>query len=220
MSNLTPQDPITTAIKESAKIAEKFLGQLVNPALEEGGGMLSDTVKFWRFKNQINLVLKAKTFLENKGIVPHKVLPKTLLPIIENGSLEEDENMKDRWSAMLANAADPNSNSIIRPGYPDILKQLSPLEIKILDTFYDQVKDKPKDEQDKTGIIKEKVITFAHISSDEYDILVGNLFRLGLCQTPSSKGGATIGNYPLALRTYDFIELTPMGIDFIKACRY
>ncbi|MES2223442.1 MAG: Abi-alpha family protein [Patescibacteria group bacterium] len=220
MSDLTPQDPITTAIKESAKIAEKFLGQLVNPALEEGGGMLSDTVKFWRFKNQINLVLKAKSFLENKGITPNKVLPKTLLPIIENGSLEEDEGMKDRWSAMLANAADPNSNSIIRPGYPDILKQLSPLEIKILDTFYDQVKDKPKDEQDKTGIIKEKVIKFAGVSGDEYDILVGNLFRLGLCQTPSSKGGTTIGNYPLVLRTYDFIELTPMGIDFIKACRY
>lgn len=220
MNNQLPMDSANKAIEEAAKIAEKFLGKLVNSALEEGGGILSDTVKFWRFKNQINLAIKAKDFLASKGIEPTKVLPKTLLPILEKGSLEEDEDMKNKWASMLANASDATSSINVRPGYPEILGQLSPLEVKILDTFYDQLKDKPKEEQAKTGIMKEKVLTYARISSEEYDILVENLFRLGLCRTPSSKGGVTIGDYPMVLRTYDFIELTPLGIDFIKSCRY
>ena len=219
MSDL-PIDPLSKTIEETAKIAEKFLGKLVNPSLDEGGGILSDNVKFWRFKNQINLVIKAKKFLEDKGIEPSKVLPKTLYPILEHGSLEEDENIKNKWSAMLANAADGTSEVNVRPGYPEILKQLSPLEVKVLDTFFDQIQNKTQEEKNKTGIVKEKVLLYAEILSEEYDILVDNLFRLGLCRTPSSQGGATIGKYPMVLRTYDLIELTPLGYDFIRSCRY
>jgi hypothetical protein len=111
--------------------------------------------------------------------------------------LEEDEEMRDKWSAMLAHAADTSSDVQIRPSYPEILKQLSALEVKLLDKFYDSIKEKPKEEQENNGILKEKVFKVFDISSNEYDVLVENLFRLGLCQTPSSKGGVTIGEYQL-----------------------
>lgn len=207
-------------VEESAEIARHFLGKLLDPAAEEGGGILSDTVKFWRFKNKIKLTLKAKDFLESKGINPRKVLPKTLYPILENGSLEEDEDMQTRWSAMLAHAADPTSLTKVRPSYPEILKQLSPLEAHLLDGFYESVKHKPENEQKISGIVKEKVLRIFGISSKEYEILVENLFRLGLCQTPSSEGGMTIGGHPIVIRTYDFIKITPLGEDFIKSCKY
>ena len=71
------------AIKQSFEAAKEFVGKLVNPALTEGGGIIQDTIKFWRFKNQINIALKAKQFLEEKGIEPVKVLPKTLVSILE-----------------------------------------------------------------------------------------------------------------------------------------
>lgn len=219
MDNLLPDDPASKVLKEAAKMAKDFLDKLVTPALEEGGGILSDNVKFWRFKNQINIALKAKSFLESKGINPGKVLPKTLLPILESGSLEENEDMKNRWAAMLANAADPTTQIKIRPSYPEILKQLSPLEAKLMDNFYESIKDGAKEDIENQGIMKEKVLKVFEISSDEYDIIAENLFRLGLCQTPSSKGGVSIGDYPIVLRTYDFIKLTPLGIDFIKACK-
>jgi hypothetical protein len=51
MNDLIPKDPTSKAMEEAAKIAEKFLGKLVGPALEESGGILSDNVKYWRFKN-------------------------------------------------------------------------------------------------------------------------------------------------------------------------
>jgi hypothetical protein len=220
MNDLIPIDPANKAIEEAAKIAEEFLGKLVNPALEEGGGILSDTVKFWRFKNSINLVLKAKQFLEQKGIQPRKVLPKILIPIIENGSLEEDAEMQTRWSSMLAHSADPSSLIKIRPSHPEILKQLSPLEVKILDNFYESIKDKSPEEQKNSGVVKNKAIKIFELSSEEYDVLVENLFRLGLCQPPTTEGGMTVGEYPMALRTYEFVKLTPLGVDFIRSCKY
>jgi len=104
-------------IKQSFKTAKEFLGKLVNPGLEEGGGIIQDTIKFWRFKNQINITLKAKKFLEEKGIEPVKVLPKILVSILENGSLEEDESMQDKWAALLANSADPNKRYSVKPSF-------------------------------------------------------------------------------------------------------
>jgi len=220
MTGLQQKDPIGMAIEEAAKLAKDFLDKLINPALEESGGILADNIKFWRFKNQINIVLKAKAFLDKKGIDPKKVLPKTLIPILENGSLEEDEEMKEKWAALLANAADPTSKLTIRPSYPEILKQLSLFEIKLLDNFYESINKNSKEDIENSGIVKEKVLKIFTISSEEYDIVAENLFRLGLCQTPSSKGGVTISNYPVVLKTYDFIKLTPLGEDFIKACKY
>ena len=220
MNSILPTDPLNKSIEEAAKIAENFLEKLVSPSLEEGGGMLGDIVKYWRFKNKINLTLKTKDFLEKKGIIPAKVPLKTLVPIIENGSLEEDDEMRDKWSAMLAHAADPTSKIKIRPGYPEILKQMSSLEVKLLDGYYESTKYKPLQEQKDSGIVKEKVLSIFGLSSEEYNIIVENLFRLGLCQTPSSEGGVSIGSHPMVLRTYDFIKVTPLGIDFIIACKY
>ncbi len=216
-------DPITDlakkSIEESAKIAEKFLGKLISPALEEGGGILSDTMKFWRFKNQINLVLKAQAFLTSRGIDPVRILPKTLIPILEHGSLEEDSEMQDRWAALLAHAADPILGQQVRPSYPEILKQLSPIEARILEAFYDSMKDVPIDDREKHGMIKARVLDVFSLSDEEYKVIVDSLVRLGICQWPTSLGGVTIGDSPMILRSYDFISLSPLGSDFIKACK-
>lgn len=226
MNDLTPQDPnpmnraIDKTIEESIKAAKEFLDDLVGPSIKGIGGILGDQVNYWRLKHTVNLVEKTKSFLEKKKIKPTRVPLKTLFPIVENGSLEEEEDMRSKWSAMLANAADPSSEVEVRPSYPQILKELSPLEVKILDDIYEFTKDIAKEKRKSTGIIKEKVIQAFNISSQEYDIIADNLFRLNLCQPPTTEGGATIGKYPIALRTYEFIQLTTLGTDFVKACKY
>jgi len=80
MSDLpVPTDPMSSAIEkgieEAAKAAKDYLDKLVVPGLEQGGGIIGDTVAYWRFKNKVNLVLKAKAFLEAKGIEPKRLLP-------------------------------------------------------------------------------------------------------------------------------------------------
>ena len=71
---------------------------------------------------------------------------KTLLPTLENGSLEEDTMLQEKWANMLANAVTMRSE--IKPNYAEILKDLSPLEVEILDKLYEE-SNKEQDYQKK-----------------------------------------------------------------------
>jgi len=218
-------DPQTTAlakegIKELVQAAEKFLGKLVTPGLEEGGGIIQDSVKFWRFKNQVNIALKAEKFLRKKGIKPQQILPKTLVPLLEDGSLENNDEMQSKWAALLANAANPKSKVSVKPSFPGILKELSPLEAKLLDQLFDNINKQPKGKRFQTNFAKDKILQFLKVTPDEFDVIADNLFRLNLCQPPASFGGVSIGKFPIVLRTYDVIMFTPLGYEFVKACRF
>lgn len=118
---------------------------------------------------------------------------------------------------MLAHAADSSSEVKIRLGYPEILMQLSSIEVKLLDEFYSSIKEKLKQ---NTAISKNEILKVFDVSSAEYDILVGNLFRLGLCERMAPDGGSKISDFPAILGTYNVIRLTPLGIGFIRACKY
>ena len=205
------------AIEESVAVAKEFAGKLVNPALEEGGGLLQDTIKFWRFKNQINIVLKAKAFLEKKGIDPQLVLPKTAVPLLEKGSLENDETMQDRWAVMLANAASPGGQDGVKPSFPDVLANLSPQEVALLDLLFDDIISNPK-RFEKTFDSSE-MASLIHISVQEFEVILGNLIRLGICQPPASHGGIRIGEFPIVMGTLKGFCLTPFGYAFIQACK-
>ena len=208
------------AIKQSLEIAKNFVGKLVDPALEEGGGIIQDTIKFWRFKNQINIILKAKKFLEEKSIEPAKILPKVLVSILENGSLEEDATIQDKWAALLANAADPNKRYFVKPSFAGILKELSTLEVVLLDKIFDEVNQNKNPNKVEIFFDKEKICQNFQTNEDEFDIMADNLFRLNLCQPPASFGGVKIGEYPVQLRTYKLIGFTRLGYEFVKACRF
>lgn len=208
------------AIKQSFETAKEFVGKLVNPALEEGGGIIQDTIKFWRFKNQINIILKAKKFLEEKDIEPTKVLPKTLVSILENGSLEEDATIQDKWAALLANAADPNKRYSVKPSFTEILKELSPIEIVLLDKMFDEVNQNKNPNKVEIFFDKEKICQNFQVDKNQFDVIADNLFRLNLCQPPASFGGVKIGEYPVQLRTYKVLGFTQLGYEFVRACRF
>lgn len=205
-------------LKESFKTAKEFAGKLVSPALEEGGGIIQDNLKLWRLKNQINILLKAKKFLEDKGIDPKKVLPKTLISILENGSLDEEEEMQNKWAALLANAASSNHNT--KQSFAKILNELSPLEARLLDKLFEEASKETGKKRFELNFSKDKIMEVFGISSDEFDIIADNLFRLNLCQAPASHGGVSIGEFPIVLRTYKFISFTPLGYSFVKTCRF
>lgn len=220
MGDLIPKNPSDKVIEETVKAAKEFVGKLLNPTLEETGGIIGDQINFWRFKNKVNIVLKAKAFLEEKNIDPQPILPKTLIPIIENGSLEEDETLQTKWASMLANAADPDSGVEVRPSYPDILNQLSPPEVRLLDIIYDEYEQSSDEKKEALSFSKEAVMKNFKLSSEEHDLMMDNLFRLNLCQPPASHGGVRIGKYPISLRTYELFQLTALGRQLVKSCRY
>jgi hypothetical protein len=208
---------------EVAKEAKEFIGKLINPSLEETGQLLGDNIRYWRFKNQVSILIKAKRYLESKGIEPQCIPLKTLVPLLEYGSLEEDENLKAKWAALLANAADSDYQMNMEVGFIDILRQLSPLEASILDSLYNQyLSTSNHSEQLYT---QEKILKISGISTKQYHIVVGNFFRLNLLQPFTTADGTVSfddveGDFPLALQTTKVLEFTEYGIAFMENCRF
>ena len=217
MPNLpASKDPMNTAIEkgieEAAKAAKDYLDKLLTSGLEQTGGIIGDTVAFWRFKNKVNLVLKAKAFLEAKGIEPGRVLPKVVAPLLEAGSLEEESDMKDRWAALLASAAtDPNK---VPPAFPRILSEISSKEALILEWMTDRV-------HQQIGRFSNgaEIRDVHHLATWEYELLMGNLIRLNLCRpTQNPVDGIVIGRIT-EWDSYQELQFTRLGYAFVGACR-
>src|SRR4051812_2714567 len=83
----------------------RFMGTIAGSARLQVGELVGDEVKFWRFRRSLKHAEKAKKLLDDAGIEPHAVPFRTLVPLIESASLDDDESMTDRWAALLANAA-------------------------------------------------------------------------------------------------------------------
>jgi hypothetical protein len=54
---------------------------------------------------------------------------------MQNASLEGDDNLQDKWAALLANAADPTQATVL-PAFPEILRQLSNHDARFLSRLY------------------------------------------------------------------------------------
>lgn len=209
---------IQTNVNVEVGAIEKFVAAIIPNFVKEAGGILSDQVREWRYKNQIRILGKAKKYCEQHSITPGKIDLKFLVPLIENAALEEDENMQNKWAALLANAAANNEN--VRPSFIDILKQLNHQEALILDALYNHASQETNyEERQIMQFSKEKVQQNFKIADKTIDVILDNLFRLNLCRPPGSHHGAKLGKYPFALQTNEIFELTPLGYTFVNACK-
>jgi hypothetical protein len=115
---------------------------------------------------------------------------------------------------MLANAATQDQS--VLPLFPALLKELSSMEVLILDKLYMEFTNsttKP------VQFDKNKIRVTFSLNESDMDVMVENLFRLNICSSPGSVG-AMIGRYPFSVHTNEIFELTALGIAFIIACRF
>lgn len=121
----------STTIEKGLDLAKDFLQSVVKPSLDEIGQLFADNVKVWRVNNQIRNLRKVEKIIKEKGITTKLINLKVLFPYLDGVSFEEDETLQDMWANLFVNYIDAKKNlSIIV--YPDILKQLSTNEVKIL----------------------------------------------------------------------------------------
>ena len=113
-----------------------FVNKILGPGADELGTMIAERARIYRLQNTFNVFRKAKEMANNAGFEPQQVNLKTLLPLMEGASLEEDSKLSDKWAALLANSSDPAKTSIIKPVYAEILSQMTPQEAEILDKVF------------------------------------------------------------------------------------
>ncbi len=115
---------------------EKFMSILLGPSVNEYGELFADKVRFRRFKNQVKIFNKTREILEKNGLEPKELNLKTLVPLIEKSSIEEDELLQDKWANLISNIATTPENGL-EPKLINTLSSLSSLEAKILDFIHE-----------------------------------------------------------------------------------
>ncbi|MCL1690466.1 Abi-alpha family protein [Elizabethkingia anophelis] len=130
----------SSTIDKGLEIAKKFVDKLIMPSVEETGLLVKDHITMWRFKNQIKMLNKAMGYCEKNNINPKKITLKVLAPLLEYSSLEENEEIQDKWAILLSNLIDSHQN-IENHIFPYILSQLSKEEFFPLEEIYnDKIK--------------------------------------------------------------------------------
>ncbi len=144
------------ATTEISKGAVGLLQALLGPATEEAGQIFADRIRYWRWKNSLSILEQANQTLIDKGITPQPIPLKTLMPIMEGISVEdESENLKAKWVNLISNAAAGKS---IHPKYIKLFSDLDGTDAIILDTAFSL-------HRSKEGDLIRKYFNFHHFST-------------------------------------------------------
>ena len=123
--------PLVAAVPLS-KIAIQILG----PAADEFAERLRDRVRLYRYGRQLECVRKAEKMVHDAGFAPRAVPIKTLFPLLEGASLEENDDLHTMWAALLANAAGPRRDEIVRPDFVRILREMTPQDALVMNDAF------------------------------------------------------------------------------------
>lgn len=152
---------------------------------------------------------RAAALLATVGREPQPVEPKLLIPLVQAAALETDETLTANWAALLANAADPEQHVTVQPGFAEVLRQLMPIDVLLLDSLYNS----PEGSGLLTGQRMLKQFNGPGMDYASVTLSVDNLIRLHLCGGSTQK--AALFSNP---DRPDTIAATPFGRQFMQAC--
>jgi hypothetical protein len=191
--------------EEIAPEIGRFVGTIAGSPSFEIGELIAGHFRYRRFKQGINQMQKAQKLLENAGLDAHRVPMRTLVPLLEGVSTEDQESMSDRWAALLANAAGAQMN--VPPSFPNVLSELEPIQAHMLDRAYDAAMlVSPELRVDRSFGISS--LTF-HLNNDDLGYHLDNLARVNLVSHAPDETGDL----------YRVLLITAFGIAFVRACR-
>lgn len=203
------------------KTATDYTGVIVRPVLDELVGILTDTVGYWRLKNRVNVIIKAKEFCEKKNVDPGKVLPNIFVPLIEEAGNTDDPSLSEMFARLLASHLDPDAHHV-HPSFAKVLGQMSSMDARILQIIDDKEKQhyarlklgeelKSIDWDDIT-LIWTVMIQDGSVVPSEVGLCFKNLQRLGLLNETAFIIASEEN------RSLQGIEITDFGRRLLIAC--
>lgn len=229
---MSAENPITTAAKatqEIAKTAGKAIdateraARFVSGPIKQVVGMLDDKLRFTRWERRVRLIQSADKFADDAGIKlsPENVPLNLAVDLMLEGSLEEDDDLQDRYAALLTNAADADAEYPTKRMHVFMLKQMGTLEVRILDILFvspggPMIDDLSGEYIEPSKIEYDDVNKRAFFNpfpepKEELQIALENLTRLGcIRETLSFMHGVDIR---------ERAHLTKLGKSFVGACK-
>lgn len=209
----------TGKITEAAREVGGFLAKYTGGPLAQAMGIFEDRLAYARWERQVRLMDRADEFLAQRGqSFPNRKLPLNLaIPILQAGSLEEDDKLQDRYASLLASAADASAQIEIRRAFVSILEDLTPLDVEVLDAIYIFELASPPATDGTNEIWTTRLPREALLERPkgevnpkrEVQVSVMNLVRLGLLSSAIAFGGNAM---------VSCVHQTPLGRAFFEAC--
>jgi hypothetical protein len=218
-------DDLTEIAKQGLEPIGDIVKRVAGPLADEIGESLAVLARPYRIMLSVKMFQKTQRMLKEAGITPQAVPPRLFLPILEGASIQDDDDLHTRWSALLANAA--TSQGLVHPSYIEILKQLTPEDAQLLDRLYDSCKAK----RHRSVTPWVNTITYAErerrVAAGEHpEIPFQNLVRLGLIETVYTIDSSKVKvrytqgrSSKFEGKLDDHYELTESADLFVQACR-
>jgi hypothetical protein len=153
----------------------------------------TDLIRYRRAPHQAKLLMRAAEKIKASGLPPSAVSDRLLRAALEDGAMEDDEAMQERWANLLANAG--TGSPIARAAFGRVLSELEPEDAAILDRTFERMQTEP------VGPLQ-----FRDGAADF--VALDNLARLGLADYNEA--------YPLSMVE---VSITAWGQTFVRACR-
>lgn len=186
--------PVANAVAEVEPAMQAFAEAtgILGP-IQELAQWATDLIRYRRAPHQAKLLKRAAEKIKATGL-PASAVPDKLLRIaLEDGAMEDDPSLQERWTNLLANAAtDP---SRVHPAFPRMLSEMDSRDARILDAAH---------VEETTDVRSQRIARMSSVDNPDWPALE-NLGRLGLIYNePATAGG----------RVY----ITPLGALFVRAC--
>lgn len=108
-----------------------FFQKLLGP-VGEASEILSDKIRFYRWRSSLKTLKRAKEIAEKRGLPVNEVPLKFLIPFMEKASLEEEDSpLIEKWANLLASASSEASRG--QTAFVEILSSLSGAEVGLLE---------------------------------------------------------------------------------------
>lgn len=205
-------DPLTGLAKQTLAPVGDVIKRIAGPLADEIGESLALLARPYRIALSVKMFQKTQVMLKEAGLPAQPVPPRLFLPMLEAASIENDEDLHSKWSALLANAA--SSPDKVHPSFIKILKQLTPDDARLLDKLYAATKDQ------QYPLLTQPLLEVV----DQDGIPFQNLVRLGLIETTYDVDGMKVritgAGDPFVSGEMDQTRrLTNFAVAFIEACR-
>lgn len=182
----------------------RFVGTVIGSPMIEASELVAEHIRAWRFRREIRHLERAKAMLDAAGMSATRIPLRTLAPLMEGGSLEDDDSMVERWGSLLANAAGGELD--VPPSFPNVLRELEPEQARILDSLYDTLIRISPDWRADYGVATQGL----GLTRREFEYHADNLVRLRLIRSQTAEP---------PYREFDVVGLTEFGRAFVRACR-
>lgn len=208
----------TRSAIDATREAGGFIAKYLDGPLTQMSLLIEDRLKYARTVRLVRLRRRFEEELQASGAsVQIESLPVNFaLSALEEGGLEDDDELQDLWVRLLANTVDANSGVTPRRAHISMIRDMSRLDALVFESIY-SVPDVPGGKAIVTYELPEKAYRADEMKSDEVPepseeivLSMSNLERIGAIAFGSSWGGAEV---------FRFVNKTTAGRELMKALK-